>query len=190
MGDCGTIYTIRCDISGRRYVGSSCNFKARKSQHLHQLRHGRHHSKFMQREFDKHGESNFSFDVIESGIKPELLIDRETAVIIELSPEYNGAQPGATRRGSKQSDECKRKVSAANNGRKHTKEAIAAITASLIGNRRAIGNANRLKVTAEVKSSISEMRERGMGYYRIAKALSLSKKTIINTVRGRHIERN
>lgn len=171
---------VRCTVSSRRYIGSSCNFTARKRRHLHQLRHGSHHSRFMQREFNKHGESAFVFEVIESGIPASALIERETAAILSMLPEYNGAQPGATRIGSKQTDSCKAKVSAANKGRTRTAETKARIGAASKGNQYAKGNTNRLKVTASIREEILALRESGIGCRRLAVMFGVDKKTIHN----------
>lgn len=62
----GKIYQFTCAVNGKRYVGSTMrSAKQRRSEHLHLLRKGKHHSPHFQRCFDKHGEKSFTFDVVE-----------------------------------------------------------------------------------------------------------------------------
>ena len=63
---CGYVYLIKCSRTDKVYVGS-CVFKSsRKSGHFGHLRRGTHHSIHLQRAYDKHGESAFSFEVVET----------------------------------------------------------------------------------------------------------------------------
>ena len=48
------IYTIVCTANGRLYVGSALSFGVRKRIHLSDLNHGRHHSRHLQRAWDKY----------------------------------------------------------------------------------------------------------------------------------------
>src|SRR5690606_34420785 len=50
------IYEIHCTKSGRRYVGSAVNFSARWRLHYTQLCAGKHHSRHLQRAWNKYGE--------------------------------------------------------------------------------------------------------------------------------------
>lgn len=62
----GKIYQFTCIENGRRYIGSTVRSeKQRRSEHLHLLRNGKHHSPHFQRCFDKYGEGAFIFEVIE-----------------------------------------------------------------------------------------------------------------------------
>jgi len=106
------IYCIEHIASGRRYVGSAVNIKHRWQTHLLHLRGGRHHSKFLQRCWDKYGEVAFSFRVV-------LLCDRrnllwyEQALIDAWAPDYNSAPTAGSQLGLKMSDEAKAKMSLA-----------------------------------------------------------------------------
>lgn len=180
----GLIYRITCKTNGRCYVGSTTNLALRKRQHLHLLRAGRHHSLHLQRAFEKYGEVSIAWDVIED-VSGDLLA-AEARAIRALKPAFNSGDAHPTRLGARQSAACKSKVSAANTGRRHTPEARVAISASLRGNRRAAGNANARKVTPEIRAEIHRLAGDGLGSYRIAKVVGLSKKTIINVRHGRH----
>lgn len=186
MGDrIGVVYRIRCAANGRCYIGSSVNMAARRLHHLWLLRRGAHHSRHLQRAYDKHGEAALVWEVIAS-VPVALLIEAETAAIQLERPAFNGDQPMATRLGAKQSASAKAKVSAANKGRKRSPEFRAELAARMLGNRRADGNQNARKVTPEIRVRINQLRADGLGCRRIAKAVSLSKKTVLNVWKGRH----
>lgn len=72
---CG-IYVIRCLVSGKVYVGSSVNCISRLRVHLLKLRRRKHINKYLQCSWDKHGEINFKFEMVEFCAK-ENLKDRE-----------------------------------------------------------------------------------------------------------------
>ncbi len=59
------VYAILCEINNRVYIGSSVNLYARMKQHLGELRQKNHHSYRLQEDFDKFGENNFTFWVLE-----------------------------------------------------------------------------------------------------------------------------
>lgn len=65
MSRCG-VYKIECIPTGRFYIGSTCNIRARKARHLRQLRNGNHHNLFLQRVYDKHGEESLKFSFRET----------------------------------------------------------------------------------------------------------------------------
>lgn len=60
------IYAIRCKKNKKFYVGSARNWTTRKSSHLKMLRENNHHSLHLQRSFNKHGENNFYFEILEN----------------------------------------------------------------------------------------------------------------------------
>lgn len=70
------IYKITCVPTGKVYVGSAIDLQARRSVHLYELRRGTHHSRYLQRAWDKYGEGSFVFEVIELVLSP-FLTDRE-----------------------------------------------------------------------------------------------------------------
>jgi group I intron endonuclease len=59
------IYKIVNNINGKIYIGSAVDFKRRKRDHLYQLKKGIHHSKYLQRGYNKHGFENFNFSILE-----------------------------------------------------------------------------------------------------------------------------
>ncbi|WP_409456861.1 GIY-YIG nuclease family protein [Pseudomonas sp.] len=74
----GAIYTIECAANGKRYVGSTSRSpNQRRLEHLHHLRRGRHHSRRLQRCFDKYGEDSLAFSVVEVVDDLNMLLPRE-----------------------------------------------------------------------------------------------------------------
>jgi len=60
------IYKITCVSTGIVYIGSSTvDFKRRWAKHRQRLRYNYHENSYLQSAWDKYGESNFSFDVVE-----------------------------------------------------------------------------------------------------------------------------
>lgn len=61
----GQIYVIRCRCTSKVYVGSTVNFFSRYNSHWNLLRAGKHHSKKLQLAWNKYGEENFEFCLVE-----------------------------------------------------------------------------------------------------------------------------
>lgn len=59
------VYQITCIVTGKIYIGSSIHIRFRISKHLSDLRNYKHHNKYLQRSWNKYGESNLKFDVLE-----------------------------------------------------------------------------------------------------------------------------
>jgi group I intron endonuclease len=81
MEKLSVIYIIENQIDGKFYLGSSCEHEKRKKRHISDLRKGKHHNIYLQRSYDKHGESNFIFKIIKEipshlqFIEEQLLLD-------------------------------------------------------------------------------------------------------------------
>lgn len=58
------IYIIRNIVNGKFYIGSTKNFNQRTHRHKNDLRNNRHHSIYLQRSWNKHGEESFEFNII------------------------------------------------------------------------------------------------------------------------------
>lgn len=60
------IYKITCGTTGVSYIGStSVSFKKRWRKHKQRLRHNYHENSYLQHAWNKYGESDFKFEVIE-----------------------------------------------------------------------------------------------------------------------------
>lgn len=120
------IYKIRNIVNGKFYIGSTIRPKyIRKYEHFSALRSNLHYNKYLQNAWNKYGESNFIFELIEKlQFSEELskveigrkLIDREAYFIHELQPEYNLDKEITYngRTGHKCSEETKNKIRESN----------------------------------------------------------------------------
>ena len=59
------VYKITNKINGKFYIGSSINITDRELRHKSDLSCGTHHSKHLQRAYDKYGKENFKFEILE-----------------------------------------------------------------------------------------------------------------------------
>lgn len=87
------IYTIRNVVNGRVYVGSTekTTIEERWKQHITNLRGGYHSNKLLQLEWNKYGEDNFVFEVVERGFISRA---KETEIILQYAPNcYNTGTP-------------------------------------------------------------------------------------------------
>ena len=86
-----TIYCIRNTHNGKKYIGSTTNYKRRMSQHTSGLRNNMHHSVRLQKEYNEFGERFFEFEIVEKveTFDRRTLLDREQYYINMLKPEYN-----------------------------------------------------------------------------------------------------
>ena len=69
---CG-IYEIKCLSNGKSYLGSSSNLKKRFSNHKSRLRSSEHGNIHLQNAWNKYGEKNFSFEILEYCTHEELI---------------------------------------------------------------------------------------------------------------------
>lgn len=102
------VYRIICETTSECYVGSTAYLTDRRSLHFQQLRRGVHANIHLQRAFNKYGEVEFLFEVLE---KPpiEELIEREQHWIDTLKPAYNIRKIAESNLGLKTSEETKTK---------------------------------------------------------------------------------
>jgi len=113
------IYCIENKITGDRYVGSSVNFYKRKKLHLKRLKNKEHHSPHLQNAWNKYGEENFVFIILEKFISRTDLINREQWWINNSNSEYNICKTAGSSLGVKRSEKTKEKIKKANLGLKH-----------------------------------------------------------------------
>lgn len=107
------IYMCTCDINGKSYVGQSRDVKLRKCRHLSELRNNRHFNKYLQSAYNKYGEDNFSWSVIEYCCEEEL-DDREIYWIAHYNTYkegFNSNEGGSANRNFERTEEFKEKIS-------------------------------------------------------------------------------
>jgi len=81
------VYRIKNNVNEKCYYGSSKNIKKRWKVHLRQLRNKKHINTFLQNAWNKYGEDNFTFEIVEECTLEKLLIIEQT-YIDELG-DYN-----------------------------------------------------------------------------------------------------
>jgi group I intron endonuclease len=81
------IYRIKNLINGKCYYGSSKNIEKRWSVHKRELNNNTHINCILQRAWDKYGENNFIFEIIEE-CDTNVLFETEQKYL-DLQPEYN-----------------------------------------------------------------------------------------------------
>ncbi len=80
------IYCIENKTNGLVYIGQSSDISKRWTQHKSDLRAGRHDNEHLQRAWEKYGENNFLFSVVEEC--PVEMLDVEEIMWIEYFDAY------------------------------------------------------------------------------------------------------
>jgi group I intron endonuclease len=81
------IYQIKNIINKKCYIGSSKNINRRWDRHRYGLRSNNHENVLLQRAWNKYGEENFIFEIIEECEQDRLLeLDQK---YLDLKPQYN-----------------------------------------------------------------------------------------------------
>jgi len=129
----GYVYAIENKTNGRRYIGSTTNYKSRWHTHKSTLRRGKHHSFILQKAWNKYGEDAFEFKLLLICPK-ELRIEYENRLM--PMQDYNllrTAKESLVRGGWHHSDEFKAKISAVHKGKKLSKEHVEKVRAAQSG---------------------------------------------------------
>jgi group I intron endonuclease len=105
------IYKIQSKVKPDRiYIGSGCDIRQRWRHHLSDLRHNDHHTIKLQRHFNKYGEADLVFIIIEPCFK-EFLIIREQFYFDQLNPYFNSSPTAGNCLGVKHTDETRKRMS-------------------------------------------------------------------------------
>lgn len=134
---CG-IYAIKCIITGKRYIGSSVSIEKRWTRHKWELKNNKHPNSHLQRAWNKYGELNFEFLIVEICAK-DSLIDKERHYISQNNNGFNIRTDPVSLLGEsnpfygkKHTDETKRKISLAKKGTIPTNETRAKLRKSSV----------------------------------------------------------
>lgn len=159
------VYKIESIIKPDRiYIGSTSNLYGRRAVHLHRLRNGTHHSKKLQRHFNKYGEADLIFcTLIECDVK-ELILEEQRRIDL-YKPYFNVCRTAGSTLGLKPSvaSNEKRRTAFANRvytkdqmekfssfaGKSHTEETKLKIS---------LGNKNK-RLSEETKAKISSSKK-------------------------------
>jgi group I intron endonuclease len=123
------IYKITSTTSGKMYIGCASNIRTRINGHLYDLRRDNHNNSYLQRAWNKYGEENFVFEIIEKcdisdlhskehyGVNKLNCLDRSIGYNLK-STDPNGK--------SVHSEETKEKLRSINKGKKPSAACIEA----------------------------------------------------------------
>lgn len=111
MTDASGIYAILQLSTGRHYVGSAVQLRRRFGRHQYDLAAKRHHNLKLQRAWDKHGQSDFRFDVLEK-CSQDALIEREQFWLDQTKPFFNILRQAHSGAGYKHSEETRANMKA------------------------------------------------------------------------------
>lgn len=142
------VYQILNITNGHKYIGSAVDIYFRWLLHIRQLHNHKHHSIYLQRAWDKYGESCFMFQSIEL-CDPNDLLCREQYYMDTLSPEYNILRKAGSVLGLRHSAESKMKMALAKMGKKASPEAL--INMSIASKRKIITPETREKMAAKLR---------------------------------------
>lgn len=105
------IYKITNVTNDQIYIGSTVNFNKRKREHFSSLNENKHCNKYLQRSFNKHGEENFKFEILEVIEDKNKLIEREQHYLDTLKPQFNICKIAGSQLGYRHSIETKKHLS-------------------------------------------------------------------------------
>lgn len=116
----GGIYQILNLITDKFYIGSAINFYKRWNLHRHKLNKNTHDNKHLQAAWNKYGEQNFSFSILEICDKQSLVVKEQAWLnwtnCCDRNIGYNLAPTANSQLGVKRSQETKDKLSAYRTG--------------------------------------------------------------------------
>lgn len=148
------IYKITNKLNGKIYVGESVNIYLRWNEHRCRLRNNYNDSEHLQNAWNKYGEENFEFEVIEK-CKIEELKKREHywVNLLKSNDRKKGYNIKLTNDEDKYliSDETRLKISIANKGRIHSLERNKKISLSKINIKRDSLTKNKISKTLKEK---------------------------------------
>ena len=114
------VYKIVNSTNDKCYIGSTATlgFKKRWWSHRTKLRMNKHFNQHLQYSWNKYGEQNFRFEIVERCL-PAQCIAREQYYFDSLHPEYNILQIAGSCRGYKHTDIAKKKIGDTSRGENH-----------------------------------------------------------------------
>lgn len=145
------IYCILNKVNLKRYIGSAVKFSKRKAYHVSKLRAGNHDNSYLQNSWNKYGEVNFEFLILEKVESEDNLIPREQWWIDNTPSQYNICKIAGNCAGRKHSEEAKKKIAYYNsNFKTYSEETRKKISDSKKGVKRDSSKWNRKKLPKKV----------------------------------------
>lgn len=146
------IYKILNWVNGKAYVGSATYLRKRLSDHKCSLQKDKHDNPYLQRAWNKYGEINFQFLILEY-CSVDKLIEREQFYFDTLKPEYNIAKIAGNTSGVRWTEEQRVKYLSKRIGTKRTQEEKDKISLGMIGKKNRLGTKanNETKALQSIK---------------------------------------
>jgi group I intron endonuclease len=154
------IYQIRNKVISKIYIGSSKNIEGRWYVHKRDLKLKQHHSIYLQRAWEKYGEENFTFEILELLETTDILLEREQYYLDKYESYkkengYNICSVAENCTGVIASKETRRKMSESHTGQKRSSEQKKNISKSLRGK----SKVNRPRITEKEAKEIKILLE-------------------------------
>jgi group I intron endonuclease len=143
------VYAIKNKVTGKMYVGSSRQKgNNRWKAHLKSLKIGNHHSDKLQRSWNKHGEENFEYIILEQINENDDQFEREQIWIDKYNSFHKGYNAAPTATKISMSEETKEKIRNTMKGRPLTPEHIEAFSKAKIGEKRSKESKEKMRQSA------------------------------------------
>jgi group I intron endonuclease len=175
------IYKIENIINKKTYIGSSINVEKRWNSHKNKLKNNKHHSKKLQNSWNKHGEDNFIFSIVELLENSSNILEREQFYInlYESYKHYNICKFAYSRLQYKHTDITKEKIRISNTGKVRTNFSKLKMSQS------AIERYKKNKISIETRIKISNSKKNKPSWNKGIKISDETKNKISKTLRGR-----
>lgn len=123
------IYKITTKTNNKIYIGSASYYDKRIGTHISRLRKNEHDNIHLQNAYNKYGEEDFVFEILEHVEQKEKLLEREQYYmdihnVCDPKIGYNISKKAESRIGCKMSCEAKKKIGDFWRGKKHSVERI------------------------------------------------------------------
>lgn len=167
------IYKIKNKTNNKVYIGSAYDFQNRWRRHEKSLKENNHHSSKLQRAWNKHGESNFVFEVVEYVEDKSIILEREQFWLDELKAVKNGynvCPTAGSPAGVPYTEERRKKISKA-------------LTGQIFSNERRI----RISESLKGKKQTKEQREKRRNTIRERGLSEKHKRSLSKSLKGRAI---
>lgn len=154
------IYKIQSKSKPKRvYIGSAVDIQHRWDRHLSDLRLNKHHSIKFQRHYNKYGESDLVFIIVELCF-PEFLTAREQYYINKLKPYFNICKIAGSSLGRKFSEETRQKMNKYREGRPLSEETKRRISESQTGRKHSDKTKRKISESHTGKHHTEETKEK------------------------------
>ena len=192
------LYKITNKINGKFYIGSAIDFIKRKKEHIYWLKKNNHHNKYLQNSWNKYGEANFKFELIDEiqSSKKELLLLEQAWLNIYIPYDKNiiyninktTSSPFLGKNHKESSKQLLREKRFGDKnpfyGKKHTKEVLEKMSVSHVNKQ--VGENNPMaKLNRKLLQEIKEKRlSEKLSYQKLGIMYGFSTMTIYRALNG------